>query len=152
MYVMWCMRGSRKFCQRGSNWHFLYFFKSIRGERILLPQKAGHHQPASGTPFRWWADDGLTLNAGLIALWSGPVLLSLCFSRGWGSCPLLWIRTCDVYLMIQTIVISFIYLSTLIANIANNMDPDQTASQGAIWSGFIVFASMIKSSLKCIWI
>ena len=49
--------------------------------------------------FRWYADKGLTLNAGLVALWfirgSGPVLLrnpiALCFSGGGGggtdSCP-----------------------------------------------------------------
>ena len=36
--------------------------------------------------------------------------------------------------------------------IVNNMDPDQTAPKGAVCSGFIVFASMIKSSLKCTWI
>ena len=28
--------------------------------------------------------------------------------------------------------------------IANNMDPDQTAPLGAVWSGFIVFASIMK--------
>ena len=33
--------------------------------------------------------------------------------------------------------------------IANIMNPDQTAPEGAIWSGFMVFASMIKYSLKC---
>ena len=25
----------------------------------------------------------------------------------------------------------------------NNMDPDQTAPTGAVWSGFIVFAAMV---------
>ena len=29
------------------------------------------------------------------------------------------------------------------------MDPDQTAPKGAVCSGFIVFVSMKKSSLKC---
>ena len=29
------------------------------------------------------------------------------------------------------------------------MDPDQTAPKGAVWSGFMVFSSMIESSLKC---
>ena len=29
------------------------------------------------------------------------------------------------------------------------MDPDQTAPKGAVRLGFIVFPSMIKSSLKC---
>ena len=32
------------------------------------------------------------------------------------------------------------------------MNPDQTAPVGAVWSGFIVFVSMIKSNLKWIWI
>ena len=32
------------------------------------------------------------------------------------------------------------------------MDPDLTAPLGAVWSGFIVFASMKKSSLKCTWL
>ena len=30
------------------------------------------------------------------------------------------------------------------AYVANNMDPDQAAPLGAVWSGFIMFASMIK--------
>ena len=36
--------------------------------------------------------------------------------------------------------------------IANIMDPDQTAPFVAVWSWFILFASMKKSSLKCTWI
>ena len=43
-------------------------------------------------------------------------------------------------------------LCCLVAYIANNMDSDQTAFKGAVWSGFIVFAYMIKSSLKWTWI
>ena len=38
-----------------------------------------------------------------------------------------------------------------VAYIANNMEPDQTP-YWAVWSGFIVFPSMIKSSLKWAWI
>ena len=41
---------------------------------------------------------------------------------------------------------------SLVAYIANNMDPDQTAPLGAVWSGFLVFASGIEISLECIWI
>ena len=57
---------------------------TIFGERILIPQKAGHHWSASETPlkwrfaggpmmaismsFRWRADDSPTMNAGVIAL------------------------------------------------------------------------------------
>ena len=46
----------------------------------------------------------------------------------------------------------FISKLTLAAYIANNMDQDQTAPKGAVWSGFIMFDSMIESSLKCTWI
>ena len=46
------------------------------------------------------------------------------------------------------VVRSLICLYTFDAYIANNMYPYQTA----VGSGFVVFASMIKSSLKCIWI
>ena len=54
--------------------------------------------------FRWCAEDGPTLNAGLVALrfyrGSGPVLLEnpifLWFFRGyWTPCPPLWIRAWD---------------------------------------------------------
>ena len=52
------------------------------------------------------------------------------------------------FLDIHTIVVyALICLYTLEAYIANYMDPDQTAPVGAVWSGFIVFASMIKISL-----
>ena len=50
----------------------LFFFVSlIRGERTNIPLKVGHYRPASETPFKrrgWRADDGPTLNAGLVAL------------------------------------------------------------------------------------
>ena len=56
------MRGSRKFCQKGSdsdNVFFSSFFSFfMRGERIQIALKAGHYQPASEPPW----------NAGLIAL------------------------------------------------------------------------------------
>ena len=83
----WCMRGakkslmrgSRKFFQResncffswlgerGSNYHYMY-------KRAIICSPAKRH-----LAFRWCADGGPTLNAGLVALWifrgSGPVLL-----------------------------------------------------------------------------
>ena len=60
------MRGSRKFCQAGSNSDM--FFDEAKRIQIAL-KVAGHHNwPASGTPFKWRADDVPTLNAGLIAL------------------------------------------------------------------------------------
>ena len=56
------MRGSRKFCQRVPN----FFFSLMRGGRIQIPLLAGLHRRASA--FRWRADDGPTLSAGLVAL------------------------------------------------------------------------------------
>ena len=44
-------------------------------------------------------------------------------------------------------VCSLIYLGTLVALIANNMNPDQTAPLGAVGLGFIVFASLVKFSV-----
>ena len=43
------MRGSRKFCQRGSNSAAL----TIILERIQIPLKADQCRPASETPFKW---------------------------------------------------------------------------------------------------
>ena len=37
--------------------------------------KSGHIRPAIEMAFHWWADDGPTLNAGLVFRGSGPVLL-----------------------------------------------------------------------------
>ena len=58
-------------CQRGSNFENV-FFSLIRGGRIKIPLLVGHQWPASETPFKWrftgGADDGPTLNAGLVAL------------------------------------------------------------------------------------
>ena len=66
------MRGSRKFCQRGSNsenvfffvffWVFFFFGFFIREESVQIAQENGHHWPHSR------ADGGPTLNAGLVAL------------------------------------------------------------------------------------
>ena len=76
---------------------------------IKIPLKAGHHRPASKTPFKWRfaGDDGLTLNSGLVVLqFSGDQdqycdenLFFVIFHRGGGGGgpdPLfpLWIRPC----------------------------------------------------------
>ena len=65
------MCGSRKFFQRGSNVFLFLVDEGREGPNTTLrgPSMA----------FRWRADGGPTLNAGLVALWffrgSGPVLL-----------------------------------------------------------------------------
>ena len=46
------MRGSRKFCQRGSNSDTIIFWL-MRWDRIQIPLKASHHRPTSETPFKW---------------------------------------------------------------------------------------------------
>ena len=64
------MRGSRKFCQRGSKFdNVLLVDGGIEG-----PSSA-HQRNAIKMAFRWWAGGGQTLNAGLVAL---------CFFRGSG--------------------------------------------------------------------
>ena len=71
------MRGSRKIYQRGSNlitFFFFFFFSCIllmSGGRIKIPLLAGLVGPqakAIEMAFLWRADDGLTLNGGLVAL------------------------------------------------------------------------------------
>ena len=57
------MRGSRKFCQMGSN-SDSYFF----GEGGVDEGRKDPNTTISGTSFRWRALDGPTLNAGLVAL------------------------------------------------------------------------------------
>ena len=47
-----CMRGSRKFCQRGSNLN-KFFFSLMRGGKIKIPLLAGHQRLASETQFQW---------------------------------------------------------------------------------------------------
>ena len=51
---------------------FFFFFLLMSGGRIKIPLLAGHYRLASETPLKWrflWrADDGPTLNAGLVAL------------------------------------------------------------------------------------
>ena len=54
---------------------FFFVFFLVDEGRIQIPLSAGHHRPASETPFRWRADVGPTLNAGLVARGPGPVLL-----------------------------------------------------------------------------
>ena len=69
------MRGSRKFCQRGlnlikKNFHFFSIFlidEGIEDPNTTLNELSSVFQRnAVKMAFRWRADDGLTLNAGLV--------------------------------------------------------------------------------------
>ena len=95
------MRGSRKFCQRGSsspNVCCCFFV----GERIQIPLKAGHYWPVSETPFKWLLAGGpmmvqRKLCESVIFQGNRPVLLRnpifLTFFRGGSGPPsLLWTR------------------------------------------------------------
>ena len=44
----------------------------------------------------------------------------------------------------QDFVCSLVCFCSWVAYIANTMDPDQIAPIGAVWSGFILFALMVK--------
>ena len=63
------MRRSRKFCQRGSNFDFFLFDEGRKDPNTTIsgPSMAGQRN-AVQIAFRWQADDGPTLNAGLVAL------------------------------------------------------------------------------------
>ena len=95
---------------------------------------------------------------------------ALDFSTYWENATLMFVgnqstvsiaghsHTCDMVLM-KNVVCSLICLCTQYAYTANNMNPDQTAPLnnmnpdqiaplGAVLSGFMVFASMLKVSLS----
>ena len=64
------MRRSRKFNQRGSNFDVFFLFDEGRKDpntTISGPSMASQRN-AVQIVFRWQADDGPTLNAGLVAL------------------------------------------------------------------------------------
>ena len=92
------MRGSRKFCQRGSNSDGFFLVVEGRVDPKYHSKRAIISPPAKPhlMVFRWRGDDGPTLNTGLVILWFfrgfGPVLLetlySCDFSGGsWPSFP-----------------------------------------------------------------
>ena len=58
------MRGSRKFCQRGSNFDKLFLFLFF----YLVEPSSVRQRKAIEMAFHWRADDGSTLNAGYVAL------------------------------------------------------------------------------------
>ena len=86
------MRGSRKFCQMGSNFDNVFYDvgREDPNSTISGPSLA-RQRNAIKMAFRWRADDGPTLNAGLVALWlSGdPDRGSIVgfFFRGFGLSP-----------------------------------------------------------------
>ena len=74
----WNMRGSRKFYQRGSNFDKSFLRgETIQANTIISRPSSARQQNAISMAFRWHADNGPKLNAGLVALWlfrgSGPV-------------------------------------------------------------------------------
>ena len=59
---VYVMRGSRKFCQRGSNYDKVFFLVLCGGGgRIQIPLLAGHQRPACETPFKWRFAGGLII-------------------------------------------------------------------------------------------
>ena len=72
------MRGSRKFCQRGSKFDIFFLVdEGIEDPNITInwPSSANQRNAISmafryaiSMAFRWWADDGPALNAGLVSL------------------------------------------------------------------------------------
>ena len=64
--------GSRKFCQRGSNFDVVFFFIVDEGwedpNTTISGPSSACQRNAISMAFRWHADDGPTLNAGLVAL------------------------------------------------------------------------------------
>ena len=71
--VPWNVRNQKYFFHRGSKFEFCLFVFLV-DEVIQIPIKVGHHWPAIEMAFRWRANDGPTLNAGLVG-GSRPVLL-----------------------------------------------------------------------------
>ena len=59
------MRGSRKFCQRGSNTDNV-FLRECREDRNAT--KSGPSSARQQNAFRWRADDGPPLNSGFVHL------------------------------------------------------------------------------------
>ena len=66
------MRGPRRFYQRGSNFDqkiFYFVYRGIEDPNTAINGPSSVRQRnAIGMAFRWRADDGTTLNAGLVAL------------------------------------------------------------------------------------
>ena len=64
---MYIMRGSRKFCQRGPNLIKIFFLvdEGMEDPNVTINGPSSARQQNA---FRWRAEDGPILNAGLVAL------------------------------------------------------------------------------------
>ena len=65
------MRGSRKFCQSGSNFDNVFFLVDEGREdpnTTISGPSLARQRNAIYMAFRWQADDGPTFNAGLVSL------------------------------------------------------------------------------------
>ena len=63
------MRGSRKLCQRGSKFDNVFLVDAgIEDPNTAINGPSSARKRNAIKAFRWRSDDGLTLNAGLVAL------------------------------------------------------------------------------------
>ena len=68
-FGVFSMRGPRKFCQRGSNFENVFFYEGIEDPNTTISGPLlARQRNAISMAFRWRADDGPTLNAGLVTL------------------------------------------------------------------------------------
>ena len=90
--------GSRKFCQRGSNFENVFFFLSLMGGGMIqIPLLSGHHWPAPAKlgvslACRLWPNIECWLGSFTVLRASGPVLLKktyifVIFQVGGGGGP-----------------------------------------------------------------
>ena len=63
------MSRSSKFCQRVSNFDNVFLEGRVDPKTTISGPSSAQQQNASSMTFRWRADGGPTLNAGLVALW-----------------------------------------------------------------------------------
>ena len=93
-------RGSRKFCQRGSKFDYVFFLLFLVVEGFEDPNitkngpSSARQRNVIEIAFRWRADDGPTLNASLVALCQGiwtsiaqKPYIDVIFQGGGGSGP-----------------------------------------------------------------
>ena len=94
----------------------------------------------------WRTTDGWTTDAGVTG-----ILLAHQWAFGSGELKINY-SDCETYILntfpathdICRQLSHLLYILCLVSDIANNMYQDQTAPKGAVWSGFILFASMVE--------